>query len=103
LRRNKLTHKHTGLKDLFYALVRAQGGRPHFAEDLHSANADLTEKLRKLAEERDRLRGEQQLLARVVHVLEVENDALRKALEAFEHVTDLRSRRRARPQAVGPC
>ncbi|MFF2936357.1 hypothetical protein [Streptomyces mirabilis] len=29
LRRNKLTHKHTGLKDLFYALVR---GRDPFPE-----------------------------------------------------------------------
>jgi hypothetical protein len=28
LRRNKLTHKHTGLKDLFYALARSQNHRP---------------------------------------------------------------------------
>lgn len=28
LRRNKLTHKHTGLKDLFYALVKARAPLP---------------------------------------------------------------------------
>ncbi|MFF0132037.1 hypothetical protein ACFYTG_41090 [Streptomyces mirabilis] len=28
LRRNKLTHKHTGLKDLFYALVRGRDPSP---------------------------------------------------------------------------
>ncbi|MGW7045715.1 hypothetical protein ACWGDT_24105 [Streptomyces avermitilis] len=28
LRRNKLTHKHIGLKDLFHALVKAHSGRP---------------------------------------------------------------------------
>ncbi|MFD4948391.1 hypothetical protein ACFWNT_39260 [Streptomyces sp. NPDC058409] len=28
LRRNKLTHKHTGLKDLFYALVKARDPLP---------------------------------------------------------------------------
>ncbi|EWM19647.1 hypothetical protein KUTG_09951 [Kutzneria sp. 744] len=29
LRRNKLTHKHTGLKDLFYALVKARTTDPN--------------------------------------------------------------------------
>ncbi|MEU6472512.1 hypothetical protein ABZ927_37960 [Streptomyces massasporeus] len=28
LRRNRLTHKHTGLKDLFYALVNARAPLP---------------------------------------------------------------------------
>jgi hypothetical protein len=33
LRRNKLTHKHTELKDLFYALVRSQDHRPRSPTD----------------------------------------------------------------------
>jgi hypothetical protein len=33
LRRNKLTHKHTGLKDLFYALVKARGSSPEPASE----------------------------------------------------------------------
>ncbi|MDO0930426.1 hypothetical protein QQY66_01445 [Streptomyces sp. DG2A-72] len=41
LRRNKLTHKHTGLRDLFYALVRAQAGRPAIADRLHHDNGAL--------------------------------------------------------------
>lgn len=102
LRRNKLTHKHTGLKDLFYALVRAQDERPQIAEDLHAANTELADKVRKLTAERDGLRSEQQVMARVIHVLETENDTLRKALEASEGIADLRSRRRMQAEAIGP-
>lgn len=96
LRRNKLTHKHTDLKDLFYALVRAQGEPPRIADDLYAANAQLASKVKRLTEERDKLRGDQQILARVVHVLENENDRLRAALEASEGIADLRSRRRTK-------
>jgi hypothetical protein len=45
LRRNKLTHKHMVLKDLFYALVRAENERPRIADDLQTANAELIEKV----------------------------------------------------------
>jgi ABC-type transporter Mla subunit MlaD len=102
-RRNKLTHKHTNLKDLFYGLVRAQGERPQIADDLHTANTELADKVRRLTAERDELRSEQQVMARVIHALEVENETLRKALETSESVTDLRARRRARPAVIGPC
>jgi hypothetical protein len=102
LRRNKLTHKHTGLKDLFYALVRSQDERPQIAKDLHAANTELADKVRKLTAERDGLRSAQQVMARVIHVLESENDTLRKALEASEGIADLRARRLAQPAAIRP-
>ena len=49
LRRNKLTHKHTGLKDLFYALVRSQDYRPKIAGGLQAGNDQLRQKLAGLA------------------------------------------------------
>ncbi len=41
LRRNKLTHKHTGLKDLFYALVKNQNNEPAAIADLRQHNEQL--------------------------------------------------------------
>ena len=79
LKRNKLTHKHTGLKDLFYALVRMQDTRPRLVDDLKKTNDELQHKLTRLRAERDRLRTDVQQLVRVVHVLEVENQQLREA------------------------
>ncbi len=38
LKRNKLTHKHRGLKDLFYALVEAQHSQPKIVVDLQREN-----------------------------------------------------------------
>ncbi|KOG52078.1 hypothetical protein ADK76_33400 [Streptomyces griseoflavus] len=77
LKRNKLTHKHTGLKDLFYALVKAQDTRPKIADDLKRQNDDLKKKLAAVRQERDQLDRDIKQLARVVHVLEVENHQLR--------------------------
>jgi AcrR family transcriptional regulator len=78
LRRNKLTHKHTDLKDLFYALVQAQESKPRIAHNLSAENDELTVRLRRVTAERDRLRSEVQQFARIVHVLEVENLQLRQ-------------------------
>ncbi|MEU8952031.1 hypothetical protein [Streptomyces sp. NPDC048489] len=101
LRRNKLTHKHTGLKDLFYALVKA---RTPVSDELHdSAPARAAKQQQDLARVRDDLRGQAQLLARIVHVLEIENGKLKEINEALEQqvaaqsaVPDL-TRRRRRP------
>ncbi|MFJ8313487.1 MULTISPECIES: hypothetical protein [unclassified Streptomyces] len=87
LRRNKLTHKHTGLKELFYALTRA--GRPACTERLHRDNEALRTALTRVQGERDQLKAQVQQLARVVQVLEVENEQLRhsdigrRAIRAF--------------------
>ncbi|MGV9248768.1 hypothetical protein [Streptomyces sp. NPDC003710] len=79
LKRNKLTDKHTGLKDLFYALVRMQDARPKVVDDLKRTNEELQQKLTRLPAERDRLRTDFRQLVRVVHVLEVENQQLRQS------------------------
>ncbi|MGW0868994.1 hypothetical protein ACWD3Z_00750 [Streptomyces sp. NPDC002740] len=90
LRRNKLTHKHTGLKDLFYTLVKARAAKQQ--QDLARVRA-----------ERDDMRTQAQLLARIVHVLEIEksklketNAALEQQVAAQSSVPDL-TRRRRRP------
>jgi hypothetical protein len=78
LRRNKLTHKHTGLKDLFYALVRSQDHRPKIADSLHVDNDLLRNKLTDLRGEHNNPKQRLATIARVVHVLEVENAQLRE-------------------------
>lgn len=78
LKRNKLTHKHTGLKDLFYALVRARHGRPHNVDAVHKKHEELKAKAQALREERDDLALQVQYLVRIVQVLELENEQLRQ-------------------------
>lgn len=78
LRRNKLTHKHTGLKDLFYALVRSQHHRPKLADGLHADNDLLRRKLTDLRAAHSKLKDQLALFARIIHVLEVENAQLRE-------------------------
>ncbi|MCC5480496.1 hypothetical protein [Streptomyces barringtoniae] len=74
LRRNKPTHKHTGLKDLFYALVKARTPVPETLPDSARARAAKQQQdLARVRAERNDLRGQAQLLARIVHVLEIEN------------------------------
>lgn len=80
LRRNKLTHKHTGLKDLFYALVKAQQAPPQPFTDKERELSDKQKKdLARVRAERDSLRTKTQQMARVIHVLEVENHKLRQS------------------------
>ncbi|MZE74193.1 hypothetical protein GTW93_35300 [Streptomyces sp. SID5789] len=82
LKSNKLTHKHTGLKDLFQALVRMQDTRPKVVDGLQRANDELQQKITRLRAERDRLLTDVQQLVRVIHVLEVENQHLREAADS---------------------
>jgi len=89
LRRNKLTHKHTGLKDLFYALVRSQDHRPKIADGLHADNDRLGKKLADLRAEHTRLKEQVATYARVIHVLEVENAQLREQSQATDIVRPL--------------
>ncbi|GGV58492.1 hypothetical protein GCM10010245_91600 [Streptomyces spectabilis] len=102
LRRNKLTHKHTDLRDLFYALVKARTPVPDAVPDSAQACAAKQQQdLARVRAERDDLRGQAQLLARIVHVLEIENNklketnaALEKHMAAQSSVPDLIRRRR---------
>jgi hypothetical protein len=85
LRRNKLTHKHTGLKDLFYALVKARAPLPETESGAARARAAKQQQdLARVRAERDDLRGQAQLLARIVHVLEIENSKLKETNAALE-------------------
>ncbi|MFJ9111277.1 hypothetical protein [Streptomyces sp. NPDC102283] len=79
LKRNKLTHKHTGFKDLFYAPVRMQDSRPKAFDGLKRQNDELKTKLSDLRDEYNQLRSYVRQMARVVHVLEVENQQLRQS------------------------
>ncbi|MGH3180341.1 MAG: hypothetical protein ACRDOH_29490 [Streptosporangiaceae bacterium] len=89
LRRNKLTHKHTGLKDLFYALVRSQDYRPKIADGLQAGNDRLRQKLASLRAEHTRLQQQAASFARVIHVLEVENAQLREQSQPGDAVRPL--------------
>jgi len=89
LRRNKLTHKHTGLKDLFYALVRSQDHRPKIADQLQADNDLLRRKLADLRAEHTQLKEQHARFARVIHVLEVENAQLREQSQASDVVRPL--------------
>ncbi|MFF5313143.1 hypothetical protein [Streptomyces massasporeus] len=103
LRRNKLTHKHTGLKDLFYALVKARDPLPEpLPESARARAAKQQQDLARVRAERDDLRVQTQLLARIVHVLEIENSklketnaALQRQVAARASVPDLTRRRRS--------
>ncbi|MFG2917019.1 hypothetical protein ACGF0D_29545 [Kitasatospora sp. NPDC048298] len=77
LRRNKLTHKHTGLKDLFYALVKTMERSPVPAQR-QAQDDDLKRRHSELWAKHQQLKREAAQMARVIHVLEVENDQLRK-------------------------
>lgn len=81
LRRNKLTHKHTDLKDLFYAEVKARNGIPASEIKLREQITALKTRIESLRQERDDYRAAAETFARAVHVLTVENDTLRKELD----------------------
>lgn len=64
---------------MFYARVKSQDARPKLADSLKRQNDELKQKLATMREERDQLAVDVKQLARIVHVLEVENYQLRKA------------------------
>jgi hypothetical protein len=78
LKRNKLTHKHTDLRDRFRAeVVRLNGVTEREArllDELELARHQLAE----AKADRDNYRATSEVFARAMHVLTVENEALRK-------------------------
>jgi uncharacterized coiled-coil DUF342 family protein len=78
VRRHVLTHKHTDLKDRFYARVKAQDSVPASETALREQIADLRRKLDDMRGERDEYKQAAQALARALNVLTVENDTVRK-------------------------
>jgi len=104
LMRNKLTHKYTGLKDLFYALVNAQQSRPRIVDDLERDNRKLRERVEKLRAERDELKQAVEGFARVVHILEVENHQLRSTANKDGTLRVLTPRARSgEHDTIGSC
>ncbi len=81
LKRNKLTHKHTDLKDLFNAERRARLGIPDSELKLREHIDQLKARETELRAERDDYRAASETYARAIHVLTIENDSLRKELE----------------------
>jgi len=82
LRRNKLTHKHTGIKDLFYALVKAHHAQPAIVVGLHTDNDRLRTTVTELRQTNHEQSEMIKRFARVVHVLEIENQQLREYVTA---------------------
>jgi len=81
LRRNKLTHKHTDLKDLFYAEVKARNGIPASEIKLREQVTILKTRNESLRQERDDYRAATETFARAINMLTVENDTLREELD----------------------
>ncbi len=77
VKRHMLTHKHTDLRDRFYARVRAQDSVPVSETALREQIADLRRRLADLRCERDEYKQAADALARALNVVTTENDALR--------------------------
>ncbi|MFE7352476.1 hypothetical protein ACFU8Q_04570 [Streptomyces sp. NPDC057543] len=77
VKRHVLTHRHTDLKDEFYARVRAQGQVPDSERKLREELRKTKERLAEVIKENKRQQAEIEMFARVVNVLTVENDQLR--------------------------
>jgi hypothetical protein len=78
VKRHALTHKHTDLKDRFYARIKAQQSAPASEAALREQNADLCRKLGDMRAERDEYKHAADALARALNVLTIENDELRR-------------------------
>lgn len=83
VKRNKLTHKHTDLKDLFYAEVKARDRIPDNERKLREEIAALNARVEGLRHERDDYRTASEVYARAIHVLTIENEQLRKELDGM--------------------
>ena len=78
VKRRALTHKHTDLKDLFNARVKAQDSVPASEAALREQNAGLHRKLDDMRAERDEYKQAADALARALNVVTTENDELRR-------------------------
>jgi chromosome segregation ATPase len=81
VKRNKLTHKHTDLRDAFYAERARRAGVSEREIKLREQTNDLTRRLNEVREERDNYRAATEVFARAMNVLTRENADLRKRLD----------------------
>jgi len=80
VKRHVLTHRHTDLKDEFYARVRAQGQVPASETKLREDLADARRRLAAVLEENEQLTATVEQFARIVNVLTVEKEQLAQQL-----------------------
>jgi hypothetical protein len=78
VKRHALTHKHTDLKDLFNARVKAQHSVSVSETALREQNVGLRRKLDDMRADRDEYKQAADALARALNVLTTENDELRR-------------------------
>ena len=76
VKRHVLTHRHTDLKDEFYARVRAQGHVPASEQELRDELKTTKQKLAEAREENRQLKASVEAFARIVNILTAENDRL---------------------------
>ena len=76
VKRHVLTHRHTDLKDEFYARVRAQGRVPASEQELRDELKAARQKLAEAREENRQLKVSVEAFARIVNVITAENDRL---------------------------
>lgn len=80
LKRNKLTHKHTDLRNAFYKEKARCDGVPERETKLRAETDLLKQRLAEIGAERDNHRAAAETFARAIHVLTLENEALRKEI-----------------------
>lgn len=79
VKRHILTHRHTDLKDEFYARVKAQGRTPESEVKLKEGIEKLQATLNSVKEECHELRSEVAALRRINNLLALENHQLRQS------------------------
>jgi septal ring factor EnvC (AmiA/AmiB activator) len=81
VKRHVLTHRHTDLKDLFYAQVRARGQVPDSERQLKDELDTTRRRLAEANEHITNLENDNDALARIVNVLATENEQFRDQLQ----------------------
>ncbi|WP_045743770.1 hypothetical protein [Actinoplanes rectilineatus] len=89
IKRRLLTHRHTDLKDEFYARVRARGHVPDNERKLRDDLYKATERIKELIAEINKIQGENHAFARIINVLELENHQLRTDTGRTGHLAAL--------------
>ncbi|GAA2733815.1 hypothetical protein [Actinocorallia aurantiaca] len=79
VKRHVLTHRHTDLKDEFYANVRARGHIPDSERKLREKLDETTRQLQEAVARIKELEADVHGFARVINVLSLENETLRAA------------------------
>ena len=83
VKRHLLTHRHTDLREEFYARVRSQGRVPQSEVALRQRVSELDASVARLRGDNARLAAEVSLLRRINNVLEVEKARLEESFEAL--------------------